>query len=67
MKVGDRVEILRGDHAGKRGVIINTRGSDISSFVMVELERLVQGRPASGPAHPGYRVGVSLSNMKLSN
>lgn len=60
MKMGDRVRIKGGEYAGKTGTIVNTRGSHISNFVFVQLDRVVQGRLAAGLPHPALRVGISL-------
>ena len=65
MKVGDRVEIFCGLHAGKKGAIVSTRGSHISNFVVVQLDRLVQGHLCASPSHPADRVGVSLSSLRM--
>ena len=66
MKVGDRVKITKGAHKGKSGTIASTRGSNISGFVMVQIERLTQGcrYSSSGPVYPSDRVGVLISNIE---
>ena len=65
MKIGDRVKVTKGIHAGKSGMIVNTRGSHISNFVFVQLDRLIQGRLVASPPHPAYRVGVSIKSIEF--
>ena len=63
MKVGDRVKISGGPYQGKTGTIVSTRGSHVSNWVMVQLDRIVQGRPDTGLGHSSNRVGVTLANL----
>lgn len=61
--LGDRVCVCGGEHVGKSGIVVSTRGSHINNFVMVQLEARVQGGYHVGIPHPALRVGISLKNI----
>jgi len=64
MKIGDQIRITKGDHKGKAGTIVSTRGSHVSNFVMVQLERLVQGHHCIGQLRSSDGVGIPVSNIE---
>ena len=67
MKVGDHIKVLRGVHAGRKGIVAHTRGSHISGYVMVRLERLVNNLPVAGLGHPEDYVHIFISDLELAN
>ena len=64
MRIGARVKITKGNHKGKMGTIVNTRGSHVSKFVLVQLERLIQGHACADQSRPSDSVGISISSIE---
>ena len=66
VSVGDRIRIRAGRHAGKGGVVASTRGAHVSGWVMVQLDNIIQASPSTGTGHPADRVGISLTDLDIS-
>lgn len=60
---GDRVKVSTGNHAGKLGTVVSTRGTHMHNFVFVQLDKIVQGRQAVGGPHPADRISVSIRHV----
>jgi ribosomal protein L24 len=61
--VGDRIVVSAGEHAGKSGIVVSTRGAHMHNFIFVQLDQIVQGKRAQGRPHPSYRIGIPIRHV----
>ena len=67
MRMGDYVKVIRGVHAGRKGTVINTRGSNTSNCVLVRLNRELRGRISETAHHSQDQIGICVDNLQVMN